>query len=201
MILCNSSKVDEYFEHDMELRQYVMATTVMTPKLTQLLDILQSQYQGRDCKISEIVTQYRHKCATYINDCILNVTNLNPTILRLAAKLYYTYDDVLVVSSIQDKIIAWKIAYQIAERQVLGHSSVKISVSDIQFVQANNIDLSKDSIAKELHDLSDEIWAWFELYFDDYNDHDDSKGQHDYDEILAIMTDLHFLADILATGK
>lgn len=197
MILRNINVVNNHFEHNLMLRKCVMATTVMTPKLILLLDIIQLQYQEKNCKIAEAALQYRRKYATYIHDCILNVTELNQTALRQAANLYYSYDDILVTSSIQDKVAVWKAIYLIAERQVLKQAPVKITVSDIPFAKTDYCDLSKDSIEKELYDYSDEIEAWIDIYMIGYEDYNDDDEQHIYDEIISIMTDLRFLAGIL----
>lgn len=195
MILCNSEAVDLSFEQDTRLRQCVMATTVMTPKLILLLDMIQLQYQNST--VSEVAQQNRRKCANYIHSCMSNVTDQSPAILRLAANLYYLYDDVLVTSSIREKIIAWKTVYQIAERQIQEVAPVKISVSDIPFVHTELCNLTKDSIEKELYDFSDEIEAWLDLYMTEYDDFDESDEQNIYDEMISIMTDLRFLAGIL----
>lgn len=192
MILSNSDQVDACFEQDTRLRQYVMAATVITPKLILLLDIIQLKYPKS--KISEVILQNRRKCTNYIHKCITNVTQLNQTALRLATNLYYLYDDVIVLSSINEKIKIWKLIYQIAERQVLGHAPLKLTVSDIPFAENDYCDLSISSIEKELIDYSDEIEAWIDLYLDDY---DDSEEQEIYTEIISIMTDLRFLAHVL----
>lgn len=193
LILCNSDAVDQTFDCDAKLRQCVMATTVMTPKLILLLDMIQVQY--KDSKVAEVALQNRRKCINYIHNCMSN-TNQSPSILRLAANLYYLYDDVLVTSSIRDKIIAWKTAYQIAERQVSGTSPVKLTVSDIPFLYTEFF-LARESIEQELIDFSDEIEAWLDIYITEYDDFDESDGQNVYDEIVSIMTDLRFLAGIL----
>lgn len=193
MILCNSNTVDQYFERNTGLRQCAMATTVMTPKLILLFDMIQLQFQNS--KASEVALQNRQKCISYIHNCFKNVTDQNPAILRLAANLYYLYDDVLVTSSIKDKINVWKLAYQIADRQIHGISPLKVSVSDIPFLHTEFCVLTKDSIEKELYDYSDEIEAWLDIYIE-YDDYDESDG-HTYDEIISIMTDLRFLAGIL----
>lgn len=196
MILCNSDAVDQIFNYDAKLRQCVMATTVMTPKLILLLDMVQAQY--KDSKVAEVALQNRRRCTNYIHNCISNVTSQNPTTLRLAANLYYLYDDVLVTSSIKDKIIAWKTAYQIAERQAYGIAPIKVTVSDIPFL-CQEFSLPKESIEQELNDYSDEIEAWIDIYITEYDDFDESDEQNVYNEIISIMTDLRFLAGILST--
>lgn len=194
MILCNSDSIDQTFNYDAGLRRCVMATTVMTPKLILLLDMVQTQY--KDSKAAEVAFLNRRKCINYIHNCISNVMNQSPTTLRLAANLYYLYDDVLVTSSIRDKIIAWKTAYQIAEKQVRGSAPVKVTVSDIPFLYTEFF-LPKESIEQELNDFSDEIESWLDIYITEYNDFDESDEQDIYNEIVSIMTDLRFLAGIL----
>ena len=200
MILCNSDAVDKLFERDTRLRRCAMATTVITPKLILLLDIIQLKHQ--DSRIAEAALENRRKCANYVHNC-MNVPEQNPAVLRLAANLYYLYDDVLVTSSIEDKVVAWKTTYQIAARQLYGASPVKISVSDIPFLHTEYCDLATESIERELYDYSDEIEAWLDLYMTDYDDYDESEhdGQDIYDEAVSIMTDLRFLAGILKSGE
>lgn len=194
MILCNSNAVDQIFNYDARFRQCVMATTIMTPKLILLLDMVQAQY--KDSTVAEVALQNRRKCTNYIHNCMSNVTNQSPITLRLAANLYYLYDDVLVTSSIRDKITAWKTAYQIAEKQVHGIAPIKVTVSDIPFVHTDFF-LPKESIEQELNDFSDEIEAWLDIYITEYDDFDESDEQNIYDEVVSIMTDLRFLASIL----
>lgn len=201
MDLCNNDVVDYCFEHDIWLRKCAMATTVMTPKLVLLLDIVQLQYQNQNSKAVEVARKYRRKCATYIHNCILNVADLNQTALRLAANLYYSYDDILIASSIEEKIAVWKTAYLIAEKQVLGSPIVKISVSDIPFTEADYCELAKDFIEKELYDYSDELEAWVDIYMKDYEEYNDDDEQQIYDDIISIITDLRFLAGILHLGE
>lgn len=197
MILYNTDVIDSYFERNMVFRKYVMAITVLTPKLILLFDMIQLHYKEQDQKnLAEVAWRCRHKCTTYIHNCIANIADLNQSSLRLAANLYYLYDDVLVASSIQDKIKAWKTAYLIAERQVLKHAPVSISVSDIPFVPTDCCDLSTEDIERELQDYSDEIEAWLDIYYE-YDDFNDNDEQHIYDEIISIITDLRFLAGIL----
>lgn len=198
MLLYDTS-IDEVLETNEKLKLCVMTTTVMTPKLTLLLDIIQARY--RDSRLSEIAVKIRRESSKFIHKSIKNLAKeMDVGTLRMAAGLYHLYDDVICASSIQEKITAWKTAYTIAQRQTAHISPLQIHITQIPVSLHELCELSDDQICLELYDYADEIEAWLDCYMDEYDDFDDSDETSLYDDALSIMTGLRLISNSVKQG-
>jgi len=197
MILQNEKDINSLFENDGAFRHCVMASIVMTPKLTMLLDIIQQQYKkGR---IAQYAEENRRTCKQYINNALARAADsasVDVSILRTTANLYAIYDDAIIAAKIQDKITAWKTAYVIALRQKDELCPFRLENSLIPMSKMDFCQLSNKDISNELLDYAEEIEAWIDVYFsedfDNYSAEDDA-----FDGILGIMASLRILASEL----
>lgn len=187
-------------EVELSLRKYMMATTVITPKLIDLLNMI--LYENYPERTKEQIHKLKKNCQTYISDCRQVVSasgEVSPDILRMTASLYALWDNILVAASIQEKIQSWEICYAIARQQKANMAPYDLIVSACAKSKAEYITLSMEEICSELIDYADEIEAWLDEYFlEEYDDYSDNE---EFDRIIKIQTGLEFLAQILSNSE
>lgn len=185
--------------HDVtvNLRKYMMITTIITPKLIDLLDLILMQNHTEH--IGEHIRELKKNCKTCISDCrkAASVSNkISPDILRMTASLYALWDNITVAAPIKEKVQIWETCYAIAMQQKTGIAPYRIDVSVCTQSGAEYIELSKEDICDELLDYAGEIEAWLDEYFSE--EYDEYSTDEEYDIFIEIQVRLEFLAKMLS---
>lgn len=199
MTLQDDPLLDNIFESNVNLRKHVMISTTMTTKLLMLLDMLQQEYQEK--RVTQLAAELRVRCKKCLHDSIcasVKECMITPDILRLAANLYSLYDNVLITATIPEKISAWKIACSIARQQHLDLAPFSLSIPQLPESKIEYCKLTPIQISDELLDYADEIDAWLNGYFDEYDEYSEDK---EFDVFVCILTDLQFLANVIQKAE
>lgn len=185
--------------HDVtvNLRKYMMITTVATPKLIDLLDMILMQNHTE--RTREQIRELKDNCKACISDCRKTASAFNkisPDILRMTVSLYALWDNITVAAPIKEKVQIWESCYAIALQQKAGIAPYQIDVSACARSRAEYIELSKENICDELLDYAGEIEAWLDEYFSE--EYDEYSTDEEYDMFVKIQVGLEFLAEILS---
>lgn len=185
--------------HEIEptLRKYVMATTIITPKLIDLLDL--TFVQKHSDRVKELIRDITTLCQKSIYDSrkmVIIKEDISPDILRATSSLYALWDHAAISASIKEKVHFWEICYSIAAQQESDTAPYELSLSPFAKSGVEYITLSTDEICRELLDYADEIEALLEEYFSE--EYDEFNVNDEYDIFIRIQTGLEFLTQILS---
>lgn len=181
-------------EQDDAVLHYIMISTVLTPKLISLFDLIEHQY--KDEKIIHYTKKSREQCKKCIHKSILSAsksTGIEPKVLRMSMHAYFIIDDAITTASIKEKIHYWNLCYAIACRQQQQVAPFQLKLPEFVPLNCGFVELSRDEICMELEDYAEEIECWLDNYFE----YDDFSTDSRYDEIVEVMANLRLLASKL----
>lgn len=203
MVLTDTNIMDWQFDEMPAFRLCAMSSTVFTPKFFALLD--QVRQPGFPKHLAECSAETRRRCRKLVHQVFSSPEiqePADPKTLRLAAKLYAIFDDILLVAPMEEKISLWKASYLAAEQQLLQTASFKLDLSDIPAIPPEqNPDISFRQLccgmSGELLDYSDELEAWLDLHF--VNEFDAYSESAPFDEVVQVISDLRSMAKEIET--
>ena len=135
MVLTDTNIMDWQFDEMPAFRLCAMSSTVFTPKFFALLN--QVRQPDFSPHLTECAAETRRLCRKIVHQVFSSPAikePADPQTLRLAAKLYAIFDDILLAAPMEEKISLWKASYLAAEQQLLQTASFKLSISDIPAV-------------------------------------------------------------------
>lgn len=198
MVLTDTNIMDWQFDEMPAFRLCAMSSTVFTPKFFALMD--QVRQPDFSPHLTECAAETRRRCRKIVHQVFSSPAikePADPQTLRLAAKLYAIFDDILLAAPMEEKISLWKASYLAAEQQLLQTASFKLSISDIPTIPLKwGSDISFRQLCcgltGELLDYSDELQAWLDLHF--VNEFDPYSEASPFAEIVQVIADLQSIA-------
>ncbi len=187
----------ESFETLAHYREYVMAATVITSKLLDLLRII--GYSERyDAQLKRMANDLYEDALAYKGSAVMAATSDSPfsiSALLYAGSIYDKYDRKLVSASIKKKIEIWNqmMDKAIKLQQKMPPNCILFTPFSHSIDKTDLAELTDKQIAEELLDYADEIEAWLDLYFTD--EYDDFADDGKFVDITKIMEGLKFMAD------
>ncbi len=181
------------------IRKNMMAATTLTPKMFSLLDSLfQSDILNRH--IIRRLDELKTDCKTSLLRSMIEAgkqSRLPSRVFHRAAQFYALKDEVILMASIQEKILLWQLSLAEAYQEYLYCSSNKfLPITNIRKIPKTDIpDLSFQQIQEELIDYADELDAWLEIEFSD--EYDDYIEQPEFDIFVKIAATIRVLSDQL----
>lgn len=205
MVLTDTNIMDWQFDEMPAFRLCAMSSTVFTPKFFALLDrVRQPDFPHH---LAECAAETRRRCRRYVHQIFSSPAikePADPQTLRLAAKLYAIFDDILLAAPMEEKIGLWKASYLAAEQQLLQTASFKVDISDIPAIPPESSSGTSFrqlccGMAGELLDYSDELEAWLDLHF--VNEFDSYSEASPFDEVVQVISDLRSMAKEIETAS